>query len=163
MRVSLAYAFPLLLVCSCGSDDSASPSTDASADGSSAADAGDEDCLFCGSIEDVGAPQGDSSGMMMQDGAMTSCAEMEAAVAGYQAAAQACNSNLAMQCNATTMGVCCPITVTSSNTDAVSNFDVSVASYVAACNPNCSMTICTNPAPSHACVAGPMASGDVCE
>jgi hypothetical protein len=88
---------------------------------------------------------------------------MEAALAGLQAAAQACNSNLTMQCNGITMGTCCPITVTSSNTQAVSNFDVAVASYVAACSPDCSMVICTGPAPSHACVEGPMNSGDLCE
>ncbi len=166
MRLSLAYAFPLLLVSvsGCGSDDSGTTAGDASADHSAPADAGDEDCLFCGSVEDVGAPQGDDGGMMMmQDGAMSSCGEMESAVAGYQAAAQACNSSLTMQCNGSTMGVCCPITVTASNATAIENFDVAVASYVSACNPNCSMTICpTPPPPSNHC-AGSMATGSACQ
>jgi hypothetical protein len=166
MRVPFAYAAPLalVLVYACGSDgsDSGHEAADAAVDASSA-DAGEEDCLFCGSIEDVGAPQGDDSSIMqMQDGDLTSCGQMEAALGGLQALAQTCNSNLTMQCNGSTMGVCCPITVTASSTEAVNNFDVAVAGYVAACPPDCSMVICNDPAPSHACV-GSAATGQVCQ
>jgi len=165
MRVFLACFVTgvVTAAAACGSSSGgASSAPDASVD-ASPADAGDESCLFCGSVEDVGAPQGDDSGSMtMVDGGFTDCEQMEAALAGLQAAAQACNSNLTMQCNGTTQGPCCPITVTSSSTDAVNNYDVAVAGYVAACAPDCSMVICTDPAPSHQC-AGSSSTGQVCQ
>ncbi len=164
MRARVAYALPCLLlaVSWCGSSSGGSSPSDAGADASSV-DAGDEDCIFCVPFEDSGPPQGDDSSVMMTpDGAGTSCAQMETALAGLQALAQTCNSNLTMQCNGTTQGPCCPITVTSSSTDAVNNYDVAVAGYVAACAPDCSMVICTDPAPSHQC-AGSSSTGQVCQ
>jgi hypothetical protein len=86
------------------------------------------------------------------DGGLLTCAAMKANIGILQAKAQACNPQLPQQCNAATMGICCEITVTQGNTQAVNDFDQAVKDYKSRpCDTSfCSGALCPN-VPSDVC------------
>jgi hypothetical protein len=124
---------------------------DASAE-SALVDAGQDDvsCFpYCGTVADArGATSGgDAAG----DGAL-SCDELRALYEALEGRAQSCNPQLPAQCNATTDGPCCPLTVGTTDRAAIDDFDQAVAVYKTQCSPDCSKVIC-QPAPSNRCDA----------
>jgi hypothetical protein len=83
-------------------------------------------------------------------GADASCAELKNQVEMLQAPAQACDPAKPSQCNGTAQGLCCPITVTAGNDQAVNAFAVAVSSFASQCDAGCLIPVCPT-APSFHC------------
>jgi len=147
----------LALLDGCSSSDAAPPA-DAGPEAAAHDAAQDAGCgLFCG------GPQPDSGGTQQDGGdAGSICDQLKAMIDQLQTAAKACNTNATMQCNASTNGICCPITVTSSNVQAVNDYDHAVGAYMTTCMPSCNGIICPQ-VPSNACDGQPGGTMGVCE
>lgn len=94
--------------------------------------------------EDVGAPS--------RPDAATPCDHLRQQISQLVPAAAACSPNSnAPQCGATTQGLCCPITVTQGNVQAVNDYDQAVANFKnAGCTIDCTKIACAA-APSNIC------------
>ena len=73
--------------------------------------------------------------------------------------AKACDPRLAgQQCDGTTQGTCCPITVSAGNDSAVNAYAAAVQEYVTQCSPKCLGALCPH-APSMTCDATSASTG----
>jgi len=139
------------LACSTSSSPAAAPEagTDATAD------ATDDSCFpFCSSGS---GSSGSSSGGGTGDdgGGDASCAQLKDQVEMLQAPPQACDPAKPSQCNGTAQGLCCPITVTAGNDQAVNAFAQAVTSFASQCDAGCLIPVCPT-APSFHCNASGM-------
>jgi hypothetical protein len=124
-----------LVLTACG--DNGSPT----ANGSDAATDAPHDAHEGGSCFPTCPGDGGGSQDSGDDGGGMSCAAMLANIEILQTKAQACNPQLPQQCNAATDSICCAITVTQGNIQAVNDFDFAVKQYKAAA---CDTTFCND-------------------
>lgn len=143
-----------ILLLGCGSGSSGTPPSDAGGTDAARGDAADGGACFpfCGDAGRGGDATGDVN---------VSCDQQKVLVETLQAKAKACDPRFSNQCTATTNDPCCPITITSSNVQAVNDFDQAVATYKSECSPDCSREIC-QPAPSNVCDAPQGSTQGVC-
>jgi len=142
MRPTLLL-LPCLVCVACSPSSSHGGAPEAGLD--AAADATDDACFpFCGSS---GSGSGGGGG---DDGGDASCGELKSQIAMLQTPAQACNPTAPSQCNGIAQGICCPITVSAGNDQAVNTFQQAVDSYKSQCDAGCLTPVCPT-APSLVC------------
>ena len=143
---------PALLVLASLACSSPSPPTGASSEAGTdaTADGSDGACFpFCGSASSSGGGT---------DGGDASCDQLKSQAEALQGAAQSCNRSLQNQCSGVAQGICCPITVTAGNDQAVSTFQQAVDLYNNQCDASCLTPNCST-APSMDCQATPPSQG----
>ena len=139
LLLSLALACGAAFGAACSSAPSTTTQNDAGVDATSA-DASDDACFpFCG----TGSSGGGSGGGGGDDGgAEASCVTLKNEVETLQTAAKACDPSMVNQCNGTTQGLCCAITVTAGNDPAANAFEEAVVAYKAQCDAGCLTVLC---------------------
>jgi hypothetical protein len=96
------------------------------------------------------------------DAAATECDTLRKQATDLQITAKGCNPQGANECAASVDGICCPITVSFENQQAVNDFQQAVLAYKAKCQVDCSTVICGG-TPSNKCIAGAAPSTGSCE
>jgi hypothetical protein len=116
------------------------------------ADAGSPDAatLDAGHESGSGFPVDEAGPSPPADAARSECDQLRAQTTALGLTASACNPAGASECNASIDGICCPITVSISSTQAVNDFTEAVRAYKAKCTPDCSKILCSG-GPSMVC------------
>jgi hypothetical protein len=144
MRTPLGLALPLLALALGGCSSSSSPAAPADAGEDATADAGYDSGGFHLPGDDSGSSGGPDSG--------AKCSDLQSVAQQKATAASACNPQGSKECNGTTPGICCPLTITDgTNTSAVDDFNAAVNAFKnAGCTIDCTRFPCP-PAPSNTC------------
>jgi hypothetical protein len=154
MRGTLLLLLLACLACLACSP-SSSPSGPAEAGTDATADATDDACFpLCGN--------GSSSGGGAGDGGDASCDQLKNQVEMLQTPAQACDPALQNQCSGVAQGICCPITVTAGNDQAVNTFQQAVDQYKNQCDASCIVSVCPT-TPSLVCQKTTPPSQGLCQ
>jgi hypothetical protein len=147
MRSTFLF-LPGLLCAACSHASSSAGAPEAGLD--AAADVTDDSCFpFCASSS---SGSGSGGGGGDDGGGDATCPQLKTQIQMLQAPAQACNPTQPSQCNGIAEGICCPITVTAGNDQAVNTFQQTVDAYKSQCDAACITTVCPT-APSLQCQA----------
>lgn len=145
------FASAALLAGCSSATSSPAPSLDAGADVST---------FDAGHDASTGFPVDDSG--PAEDAAASECDSLRKQATDLQIAARACNPQGANECAAAVDGICCAISVSFGNQQAVNDFQQAVLTYKSKCKVDCSTVICPQ-APTNTCLAGTSASSGSCE